>query len=71
MVMTKKRAKVEADPGPEKEPEQAVRLYLPAKVHRELRVEAAKAGVSMAVLARKWVMERLGHFPAGQGGDVK
>jgi hypothetical protein len=68
MAMTKKRPKPEADPGPEKE--QPVRLYLPARVHRELRVEAAKAGVPMAILVRKWVMEKLGHLPGGAGGST-
>ena len=51
----------QGEPPPERE--LAVRLYLPESVHREMRLEAAKEEVSMAVLARKWVMERLGHFP--------
>jgi len=71
MAMTKKRGRPKVEPDPEKEPEQPVRLYLPTSVHRELRVEAAKAGVPMAILVRKWVLEKLGHFPEGQGGPTR
>ncbi len=34
-----------------------VRLQLPAEVHRQFRIEAAKNGMSMATLARRLVEE--------------
>jgi hypothetical protein len=36
-----------------------VRLELPEKLHDAFRIEAAKARLSMAALARKWIEERL------------
>lgn len=47
-------------PGPPEAAEHAVRLYLPTNAHRELRVEAAKLGLSMSSYAQAVVLERLG-----------
>jgi len=37
----------------------SIRLELPADVHREFRIEAAKEGMSMASVARRLVEEYL------------
>jgi hypothetical protein len=47
---TKMAATIEARP-------QSVRLELPADLHRQFRVEAAKEGQSMAAVARQLVEE--------------
>lgn len=47
-------------PGAQEPAEHAVRLYLPAQAHRELRVEAARRGVPMSDYAQSIVLDALG-----------
>jgi predicted HicB family RNase H-like nuclease len=54
----------------------AVRLELPVETHRELRIEAAKQGVSMATLARQVIEAFLAKLagpkpPTKKGGKEK
>jgi plasmid stability protein len=49
----------------------AVRLELPVETHRELRIEAAKEGVSMAMFARKLVEDGLAKLRGGKPASKK
>jgi predicted HicB family RNase H-like nuclease len=45
----------------------AVRLELSPDVHKALRIEAAKADMSMAALVRTWVEDNLSKLKKGGG----
>ena len=47
----------------------AVRLELPAKLHKRLRQAAADREISMAALARLMVEEGLSRRPTKKGGE--